>query len=75
MAGFDFLVNAVAGLAANSLINSAVGIVTGVGAAIALHPLLIASGVIVGGTAIATMRSLIKKYERPSLEVIQGGLE
>ncbi|BDA75925.1 unknown protein (plasmid) [Calothrix sp. PCC 7716] len=75
MAGFDFLVNAVAGLAANSLINSAVGIMTGVGAAIALHPVLIASGLLLGGTAIATMRSLIKKYERPALEVIQGGLE
>lgn len=75
MAGFDFLVNAVVGLAANSVINGLVGIATGVGVAIALHPLLIASGVIVGGTAIATMRSLVKQYSRPELTVIDGGRE
>ncbi len=74
MAGFDFLVNAVVGLAVNSVVSGVVGFMTGVGVAIALHPLLIATGLLVGGAAVATMRSIAKSYERPLLIVIDGGL-
>lgn len=53
MGGINFLVNAVVGLAANSVVSGVVGLMTGLGAAIALHPVLIATGLLVGGAAIA----------------------
>ncbi len=74
MGGIDFLVNAVAGVVANAVVSGVVGMVSGVGAAIAFHPLLIATGVLVGGAAIAFTRSIAKSHERPSLTVINGGL-
>ncbi len=74
MGGINFLVNAVVGLAANSIVSSVVGLMTGVGAAIALHPVLIATGLLVGGAAIATLRSIASASVRPSLVVIDGGL-
>lgn len=73
MAGFDFLANALIGLAANSVVSGLVGAVIGVGATIAMHPVIIASGVILGGTVIATMRAIVKDSERPNLRVIDGG--
>lgn len=74
MGGLDFFVNAVGGMVANAVVSAAVGLVTGVGAAIALHPILIATGLLVGGAALATVRSVSRSCERPSLIVLDGGL-
>lgn len=74
MGGIDFLINAVGGIMANAVVSGVVGLVSGVGVAIAFHPLLIATGVLVGGAALATVRSISKSCERPSLIVMDGGL-
>ena len=74
MGCIDFLVNACVGLVLNSVVSGVVGVLTGVGVGIALHPLLIGVGAVAGGAAIAFARTVASEYERPSLTVIDGGL-
>ena len=66
-AAFDFLVNTVSGLLMNLGVSGMVGQLMGVGASLALHPLLLLTGVIVGGAGIAIAREL---NQRPNLYLI-----
>ncbi|NJR20039.1 MAG: hypothetical protein HC785_33255 [Calothrix sp. CSU_2_0] len=59
-AAFDFLVNTAGGLLMNLGVSGMVGQLMGVGATLALHPLLLLTGIIVGGTGIAIARELNK---------------
>jgi hypothetical protein len=66
-AAFDFLVNTTSGLLMNLGVSGMVGQFMGVGASLALHPLLLLTGVVVGGAGIAIARELNK---RPHLYLI-----
>lgn len=66
-AAFDFLVNTAGGLLMNLGVSGMVGQLMGVGASLALHPLLLLTGVVVGGAGIAIARELNK---RPHLYLI-----
>jgi hypothetical protein len=66
-AAFDFLVNTAGGLLMNLGVSGMVGQLMGVGAALALHPLLLMTGIIVGGAGIAIVRELNK---RPHLYLV-----
>lgn len=66
-AAFDFLVNTASGLLMNFGVSGVVGQLMGVGASLALHPLLLLTGIVVGGTGIAMARELNK---RPHLYLI-----
>jgi hypothetical protein len=66
-AAFDFLINTAGGLLMNLGVSGMVGQVMGVGAALALHPLLLLTGIVVGGAGIAVARQLNK---RPRLRLI-----
>ncbi|MHC5862175.1 hypothetical protein [Nostoc sp.] len=56
-AAFDFLVNTAGGLLMNLGVSGMVGQLLGVGATLALHPLLLLTGIVVGGAGIAMARS------------------
>lgn len=66
-AAVDFLVNVSGGLLMNLGVSGMVGQLMGVGAALALHPLLLLTGIVVGGAGIAFARQLNK---RPRLRLI-----
>ncbi|NMG08765.1 hypothetical protein [Brasilonema sp. UFV-L1] len=66
-AAFDFLMNAAGGLLMNLGVSGMVGQLMGVGAALALHPLLLVTGIVVGGAGIAVARQLNK---RPRLRLV-----
>jgi hypothetical protein len=66
-AAFDFLINTAGGLLMNLGVSGMVGQLMGVGAALALHPLLLLTGIVVGGAGIAFARQLNK---RPRLRLI-----
>ncbi|KAB8314397.1 hypothetical protein SD81_038400 [Tolypothrix campylonemoides VB511288] len=66
-AAFDFLINTAGGLLMNLGVSGMVGQLMGVGAALALHPLLLLTGIVVGGAGIAVARQLNK---RPRLRLI-----
>lgn len=48
-AAFDFLINTAGGLLMNLGVSGMVGQLMGVGATLALHPLLLLTGIVVGG--------------------------
>lgn len=66
-AAFDFLMNATGGLLMNLGVSGMVGQLMGVGATLALHPLLLLTGIVVGGAGIAFARQLNK---RPRLHLV-----
>ncbi|AFZ01540.1 hypothetical protein [Calothrix sp. PCC 6303] len=66
-AAFDFLVNTAGGLLMNFGVSGMVGQLMGVGATLALHPLLLLTGIVAGGMGIAIARELNK---RPHLYLI-----
>ncbi|MEM7556652.1 MAG: hypothetical protein AAF378_21655 [Cyanobacteria bacterium P01_A01_bin.84] len=66
-AACDFLVNTAGGLLMNLGVSGMVGQLMGVGATLALHPLLLLTGIVVGGAGIAVARELNK---RPQLSLI-----
>jgi hypothetical protein len=66
-AAFDFLVNIAGGLLMNFGVSGMVGQLMGVGATLALHPLLLLTGIVIGGMGIAVARELNK---RPQLHLI-----
>jgi hypothetical protein len=66
-AAFDFLINTAGELLMNLGVSGMVGQLMGVGAALALHPLLLLTGIVVGGAGIAFARQLNK---RPRLRLI-----
>jgi hypothetical protein len=66
-AAFDFLVNTAGGLLMNLGVSGMVGQLLGVGATLALHPLLLLTGIVVGGAGIAIARELNK---RPQLQLV-----
>ena len=66
-AAFDFLINTAGGLLMNLGVSGMVGNLIGVGATLALHPLLLLTGMVVGGTSIAIARELNK---RPQLHLV-----
>ncbi|WP_414572198.1 hypothetical protein [Nostoc sp. CCY 9925] len=66
-AAFDFLVNTSGGLLMNLGVSGMVGQLLGVGATLALHPLLLLTGIVVGGAGIAIARELNK---RPQLQLV-----
>ncbi|WP_414589819.1 hypothetical protein [Scytonema sp. PCC 10023] len=66
-AAFDFLINTAGGLLMNLGVSGMVGQLMGVGATLALHPLLLLTGIVVGGAGIAVARQLNK---RPRLRLI-----
>jgi hypothetical protein len=59
-AAFDFLLNTAGGLLMNLGVSGMVGQLMGVGATLALHPLLLFTGIVVGGAGIAIARELNK---------------
>jgi hypothetical protein len=66
-AAFDFLVNTAGGLLMNFGVSGMVGQLMGVGATLALNPLLLLTGIVAGGMGIAVARELNK---RPQLHLI-----
>ncbi|NMF65731.1 hypothetical protein DP113_33030 (plasmid) [Brasilonema octagenarum UFV-E1] len=66
-AAFDFLMNATGGLLMNLGVSGMVGQLMGVGATLALNPLLLLTGIVVGGAGIAFARQLNK---RPPLHLV-----
>lgn len=66
-AACDFLINTVGGLLMNLGVSGMVGQLIGVGVTLALHPLLLLTGIVVGGMGIAVARELNK---RPQLHLI-----
>ena len=66
-AAVDFLVNVSGGLLMNLGVSGMVGQLMGLGATLALHPLLLLTGIVVGGAGIAVARQLNK---RPRLHLI-----
>jgi hypothetical protein len=75
-AAFDFLVNTAGGLLMNLGVSGMVGQLLGVGATLALHPLLLLTGIVVGGAGIAMARSARQKAnarelnKRPQLQLV-----
>ena len=66
-AAVDFLVNVSGGLLMNLGVSGMVGQLMGLGATLALHPLLLLTGIVVGGAGIAVACQLNK---RPRLHLI-----
>ena len=66
-AAFDFLMNAAGGLLMNLGVSGMVGQLMGVGAVLALHPLLLLTGIVVGGAGISIARQINK---RPRLRLV-----
>jgi hypothetical protein len=66
-AAFDFLVNTAGGLLMNLGVSGMVGQLMGVGVTLALNPLLLLTGIVIGGMGIAVARELNK---RPQLYLI-----
>ncbi|MFH7029370.1 MAG: hypothetical protein ACHBN1_29260 [Heteroscytonema crispum UTEX LB 1556] len=66
-AGCDFLINTAGGLLMNLGVSGMVGQLMGVGVTLALHPLLLLTGIVAGGMGIAVARELNK---RPQLHLI-----
>jgi hypothetical protein len=66
-AAFDFLINTAGGLLMNLGVSGMVGHLIGVGATLALHPLLLLTGIVVGGASLAIARELNK---RPELRLV-----
>jgi hypothetical protein len=66
-AAFDFLVNTTGGLLMNLGVSGMVGQLMGVGASLALHPLLLLTGIVIGGAGIAIVREVNK---RPHLYLV-----
>ncbi|KYC34564.1 hypothetical protein WA1_51150 [Scytonema hofmannii PCC 7110] len=60
-AAFDFLINTAGGLLMNLGVSGMVGQLMGVGASLALHPLLLLTGIVVGGAGIAMARQINKR--------------
>jgi hypothetical protein len=60
-AAFDFLVNTAGGLLMNLGVSGMVGQLMGVGATLALHPLLLLTGIVIGGAGIAIPLSVVAK--------------
>ncbi|MEH1791373.1 hypothetical protein A6770_24055 [Nostoc minutum NIES-26] len=75
-AAFDFLVNTAGGLLMNLGVSGMVGQLLGVGATLALHPLLLLTGIVVGGAGIAMARSARQEAnarelnKRPQLQLV-----
>ncbi|MHC5746982.1 MAG: hypothetical protein ACYTXT_34895 [Nostoc sp.] len=73
---FDFLVNTAGGLLMNLGVSGMVGQLLGVGATLALHPLLLLTGIVVGGAGIAMARSARQEAiarelnKRPQLQLV-----
>lgn len=59
-AAFDFLVNTAGGLLMNLGVSGMVGQLMGVGITLALHPLMLLTGIVVGGAGVAIARELNK---------------
>ena len=66
-AAFDFLTNTAGGLLMNLGVSGMVGQLMGVGAVLAFHPLLLLTGIVVGGAGIAIARDINK---RPRLYLV-----
>ncbi|MBW4606679.1 MAG: hypothetical protein KME22_05490 [Hassallia sp. WJT32-NPBG1] len=66
-AAFDFLINTAGGLLMNLGVSGMVGQLMGVGASLALHPLLLLTGIVVGGVGISIAREINK---RPRLRLV-----
>lgn len=62
-AAFDFLINTAGGLLMNLGVSGMVGQLMGVGATLALHPLLLLTGIVVGGAGIAMARQINKRSQ------------
>jgi hypothetical protein len=72
-AAFDFLVNTAGGLLMNLGVSGMVGQLLGVGATLALHPLLLLTGIVVGGAGIAMPTAVNYARElnkRPQLQLV-----
>ena len=63
----DFLTNAAGGILMNLGVSGMVGQLMGVGATLALNPLLLLTGVIIGGAGVTLIRSVNR---RPKLYLI-----
>ncbi|MEI2577332.1 hypothetical protein [Scytonema sp. PRP1] len=66
-AAVNFLVNVSGGLLMNLGVSGMVGQLMGVGATLALHPLLLLTGIVVGGAVISIAREINK---RPCLRLV-----
>ncbi|MBD2772132.1 hypothetical protein [Iningainema tapete] len=66
-AAVNFLVNVSGGLLMNLGVSGMVGQLMGVGATLALHPLLLLTGIVVGGAVISIAREINK---RPRLHLV-----
>jgi len=70
----DFLVNISGGIATGCGISGFIGQMMGVGAALALNPLLLLMGAVVGGAWVCILRSAAAKYStEPLYLVIDNG--
>ncbi|GJD22862.1 unknown protein [Rivularia sp. IAM M-261] len=72
MAAINFLVNGLAGLGLNVTISSVIGMLTGVGASLAFNPLLMLTGVLIGGATVAILRTI--EQPKRCFMVIDGGI-
>ncbi|WP_414620830.1 hypothetical protein [Calothrix sp. CCY 0018] len=66
----DFLVNVGGGIATGCGISGFIGQMMGVGATLALNPLLLLMGAVVGGAWVCILRSSFAKYSAEPLYVI-----
>ena len=66
----DFLINIGGGIATGCGISGFIGQMMGVGAALAINPLLLLMGAVVGGAWVCILRSTFAKYSTEPLYLI-----